>query len=325
MFRSSVLLASVAAVAALAPAVAGASTVSAVPEPGSSFLDTTFRAAAGGSDVTLASVSGVGGVWSDAAQRLRAGLNCTPGAGGTVTCPAGPAVVELGSGDDRLTNAFFAFDLTVRGRAGDDRVTANGNATHVSGGSGDDVLDLRANGGPFGQGDSGDDALRGGYPTNLGATLDGGSGDDLVVGGSHRDLLTGGTGDDQLFSVWGEDGAASGGKGDDVLVDLAASSRLAGFYTMNGDAGDDTLVGGRFDDALNGGPGDDVILAAGDTGLDAITCGTGDDTVYADAGDTVAGDCEHVVLGPAPARPELDEAFAHLAAVFPDVPRSPIS
>ena len=307
----SLLVASLAAALAL-PASAGASTVSAVPEPGTSFFTTTFTAASGpASNATL-----TGTTWTDAGQTLTAGANCASAAG-AVTCPAGNAIVELAGGADRFTNSFYAFDLTVRGRGGDDTITANGNATRVSGGAGEDTLDLRANGGPTGDGDGGDDALRGGYPTNFAAVLNGGADDDLVVGGSHRDTLTGGGGEDQIFTVWGEDGTASGGKGNDVIVNLTASTRLPGFFTAKGDGGSDTIVGGRYDDAVEAGPGDDLVDVSGDEGVDTVSCGTGDDTVYADAGDTIAADCEDVLAGPAPDLPEVDEAVAHLKAAFP--------
>ena len=70
---------------------------------------------------------------------------------------------------------------------------------------------------------------------------------------------------------------------------------------MAGGSGNDTVNGGGGNDLITGGPGDDTI-----------TCGDGTDTVTADAGDTVADDCEETIsprrkparqssdIGPAP-------------------------
>ena len=51
-----------------------------------------------------------------------------------------------------------------------------------------------------------------------------------------------------------------------------------------------------------------------------MTCGDGRDTVYADADDTVAADCEKVRRGPAPELPGLPTAIAHLEETYPDSP-----
>jgi hypothetical protein len=76
---------------------------------------------------------------------------------------------------------------------------------------------------------------------------------------------------------------ASGGSGDDVL-------RTGG--------GADTLDGGDGSDTLSGGAGNDTFQAR-DGAADTLTCGAGSDAGIADAADTLAGDCESVLL-PAP-------------------------
>jgi Ca2+-binding RTX toxin-like protein len=66
--------------------------------------------------------------------------------------------------------------------------------------------------------------------------------------------------------------------------------------TLSGGAGDDTLSGRGGTDRLSGGPGNDTIYARDKT-PDTIDCGSGRDTVYSDAKDTVAGNCEVVHRG----------------------------
>jgi N-acetylglucosamine-6-sulfatase len=95
--------------------------------------------------------------------------------------------------------------------------------------------------------------------TDLADTICGSSRPDRLYGGAESDIIRAGAGDD---GAWGEDG-------------------------------DDRLVGGRGQDRLSGGAGDDTIDAR-DARADRISCGVGVDTVYADALDTSAADCESV-------------------------------
>jgi Ca2+-binding RTX toxin-like protein len=66
--------------------------------------------------------------------------------------------------------------------------------------------------------------------------------------------------------------------------------------SLQGGNGNDTLRGNRGLDTQSGGAGDDFIDTRGDKG-DVVTCGVGNDFVNADAGDTVAADCETVDRG----------------------------
>jgi hypothetical protein len=75
----------------------------------------------------------------------------------------------------------------------------------------------------------------------------------------------------------------------DVLRGTAKADKL------NGKAGNDRLLGLGGNDVLIGGPGNDVLIGGGAN--DTLRCGPGRDTANADAGDTVAPDCE-LVKGP---------------------------
>jgi Ca2+-binding RTX toxin-like protein len=91
--------------------------------------------------------------------------------------------------------------------------------------------------------------------------LDGGSGDDLVVGGAFADDVIGEDGNDRLY----------GGGGDDLVF---------------GDAGRDQLHGGSGADFLLGGGGDDKMF--GDAGDDRLDASHGNDLVHGgDGSDTV--------------------------------------
>ncbi len=105
-------------------------------------------------------------------------------------------------------------------------------------------------------------------------TLNGGSGNDRLVGGDGADQINGGTGADELF---GEEGAdqINGGDENDVI---------------KGDGGDDRLVGGTGSDSLTADAGDDTIVWNNGDGSDPVNeGGPGFDTVEVN-GSATAGD-----------------------------------
>ncbi|SPF80391.1 Hint domain-containing protein [Pseudoprimorskyibacter insulae] len=106
-------------------------------------------------------------------------------------------------------------------------------------------------------------------------TLDGGAGNDTLIGADGNDVLTGGTGNDSLV----------GGDGNDVLTGGADADIL------EGGAGNDTITAGE-DDVVSGGDGDDVVNVSRDDvagGTLIASGGEGGET----AGDTLN------IIGPA--------------------------
>jgi hypothetical protein len=61
-----------------------------------------------------------------------------------------------------------------------------------------------------------------------------------------------------------------------------------------------TIDSGSEPDQIFSGGGPDTINVFNGVAGDNVTCNAGEDTVYADPGDTVAADCEHVLLQPPP-------------------------
>ena len=75
-------------------------------------------------------------------------------------------------------------------------------------------------------------------------------------------------------------GLVDGGEGDDELIGGAAGDTLQGAAdddVLSGNGGNDRLIGGDGNDVLSGGAGDDVLI--GGTGLDVLDGGDGIDTV----------------------------------------------
>jgi Ca2+-binding RTX toxin-like protein len=120
-------------------------------------------------------------------------------------------------------------------------------------------------------GGDGNDTLYGEYPfatpsPYIGSSdyLDGGNGDDLLVGDSGgtyiytrgNDTLLGGNGNDSLFG-YGYNDSLDGGDGNDYLN--GGGPDYAGNNTLLGGIGNDTLLSGNGTDSINGGVGIDVL------------------------------------------------------------------
>ncbi len=181
-----------------------------------------------------------------------------------VKTPGDLNVVDGGAGDDVISTgdeAAYAF-----GGAGDDDITVGEGAAAVFGGDGEDVITGGDGDAAYLDGGAGDDVIQGGDADEIikgGVHVDGTgeSDDDVIDGGAGNDDISGGLGADDL----------SGGDGDDVIdhkgvVDEDSGAERDAFDdhvdneadTLDGGAGDDTLVFDRADTAT-GGEGSDVF------------------------------------------------------------------
>lgn len=156
-----------------------------------------------------------------------AGLNLNPGNDGDRDVD-----VTVSGGE-----ALF---LVANGAGGDDTITAQPGAS--------------IRGGVFSVGGPGNDVLR--APPGTGAIIEGGSGNDVIIGSRKSDLLDGEGGNDRV----------------------------------SGRAGADDITGGRGTDRLSGGSGRDDINSR-DSKRDSVSCGPGRDRVKADRRDHLRG-CE---------------------------------
>ena len=100
-----------------------------------------------------------------------------------------------------------------------------------------------------------------------GDPIDGGKGDDRLVGTNVAETISGGNGDDTLIGREGDD-LLRGGSGDDIL---------------KGNGGNDQLSAGSGNDVLNGGDGRDILEGWSDN--DRLTGGSGADTFIFHSGD----------------------------------------
>jgi hypothetical protein len=89
----------------------------------------------------------------------------------------------------------------------------------------------------------------------------------------------------------------NGDDGNNILIGTDRSDVIRGFGgddVIRGRGGNDVLIGGLGDDTLVGGRGNDTIDAVDGSGGDFVVCGSGFDKVRADVGDIVSTNCEDV-------------------------------
>ncbi len=219
----------------------------------------------------------------------------------------GNDLLDGGSGDDTLVGGtMYGSDSSgndtliggtgndyLAGGTGNDTLMGGGNDDTLHGDDGNDLLDggpgndlaYGGNGNDTLQGGAGKDQIFGEYGND---TLIGGEGNDALWGANGQDKLYGGAGDDLLTSYDGGDyfdgGAGNdtfsvycgtdspstvfGGDGNDYIACGASYGATLGAI-VNGDGGDDKVVGSDLADTITGGEGSDTIAGAG-----------GDDLIY---------------------------------------------
>jgi len=161
-------------------------------------------------------------------------------------------VVSGGRGDDAITLRINAADRTKLSveipsspSSGGDFSLDRFESIEVSGGTGDDVINI--------------DETNGVFTNTKKTTLDGEDGNDIIVGGSGPERLVGAGGDDTIFA--GRDAVTvSGGAGNDTLLSSASAERL------DGGAGDNIAVAAIVS-SFSGG----VVTIFGDNAPNTLT------------------------------------------------------
>ena len=160
--------------------------------------------------------------------------------------------------DADLTAGSFSQFVEFVGNDGNSNVSgAVGlNASGYTGGDGDDIFTDDGSLGGALNGGEGNDTLIGGVGSN---NIDGGEGDDVLSGGGGNNNLSGGEGNDTLFAQDGS-GNLNGGEGDDVI--------FAGLNTtfVEGGSGTDSMIlpeGSTFTPFFPGSAGGNVTLPNG--------------------------------------------------------------
>jgi Ca2+-binding RTX toxin-like protein len=168
-----------------------------------------------------------------------------------------------------VENLYLVGAIKGNGNSGANTIVGYGSDKHtINGGVGNDYL----------VGGTGVDIIDGGADNDY---IYGNDGADSLSGDGGLDTLIGGSGNDTLIGGDGADYLEGGDDNDSLSGGLAADTILGGNGndTLNGDDGADYLNGGAGNDSLDGGEGNDVLDGSGDaTGTDTFAGGNGDDT-----------------------------------------------
>ena len=182
----------------------------------------------------------------------------------------------------------------------------------VNGGEGDNKIDL-GDVGPENfpnvenveiNGGAGNDKIIG---SGFDDTIDGGAGNDSINGGAGNDEIDGGSGEDELDGGAGNDWI-NGGTGEDWIYGMAGNDRINGgdhLDIINGGAGNDIIHGGAGNDHIEGGAGTDTIF--GENGRDIIRSGDGTDFIDGGADhDVINGGAGNDVINGGPGKDYID-------------------
>ncbi|MBI1314193.1 S8 family serine peptidase [bacterium] len=201
----------------------------------------------------------------------RAGTNPQTASPGSATATITVNAVDLvvAASDDDITISQVDGQLDVE-RNGTSDAAYNGipaaavRSIVVTAGAADNVLDLSG--------------VRGTTFTfgTVAVTIDGGDGNDRILGSAFADIINCGAGNDSVFADAGDD-TIHGNDGDDSLLGNSGDD------LMFGDAGADMLFGGAGKDRLDGGADDDMVFGQGGAG-DTVTGGAGNDTLDGGSG-----------------------------------------
>ena len=178
-----------------------------------------------------------------------------------------PYVGIRGTDDDNHIIGHQKDSVSIYGGAGDDVLKGR----WLDGDSGDDILTAIGTKRYFLEGGVGNDRLVG---SEVGGQLDGGLGRDILIGGSSKDLLNGGSGSDILSGGMDRFYFVPGG-GQDRITDLEVGDMLI-LYDVDPVLFSQAAVGGNYE--IRYGNGDRLTIE----GLEGIECreGTVKDIVH---------------------------------------------
>ncbi len=202
----------------------------------------------------------------------------------STTTADGQTLVEAPLGD---TSLEFTFTATETGVQEIGIISTASNALYnvalasvespvLNGGSGNDEL----------VGTAGDDEIYGGKGSDL---ISGGDGEDYIDGGRQSDEIYGGAQSDKIYGGVGND-LINGDEGEDLIFGGSGNDEILGGMDndvifgdhgkdkLSGGSGNDELFGGASNDRLSGNSGDDDLY--GGKGNDKLSGGSGNDELY---------------------------------------------
>lgn len=218
----------------------------------------------------------------------------------------GNDVINAGAGNDLLDGG--AGDDILRGEEGDDKLIGGPGSDVLDGGAGIDTADYSdETEGVYvnladGTGTHADETAEGGVSEDTLINIEnveGGAGDDVLLGGLSEDLLTGGAGADYIDGGEGVDAVSYADQAEGVTVTLTDDGSEVAGTSSEGDTllNVENVIGSDSDDVISGNSSDNIIK--GGEGNDILRGGGGSDTLDGGAGSDVlvGGDEADVLLG----------------------------
>ena len=190
---------------------------------------------------------------------------------------SGDDVLDGGAGADRFYGGPGADRITYRGS--DAAVTVDledgtGEGGHAEG---DVIVDVENI-----EGSDYDDTLTGHDGANR---LEGGDGNDSLLGQGDHDVLQGGAGADRLDGGEGTDTVVYRNSNEAVTVNLSDATATGGHAAGDVIVAIENVEGSNYDDVLRGSNGANRLL--GGSGNDELHGSEGDDQIFGDSGDDV--------------------------------------
>ena len=182
---------------------------------------------------------------------------------------AANSLIDTGADNDYIFNSSVSANTTINGGAGNDRIINNGARVMIDGGNGDDYINNNNGYDTAKQvtlnGDAGNDSL---YSSGVDVLINGGADNDYIH--IYRNTMNG----DNVYSSGSH--TVNGGAGNDSVVNYSSKSKL------NGDAGNDFIKNFGEKVTINAGTGNDSISLSSDSSNNLITYANGDgnDIIY---------------------------------------------
>ncbi|MDA7424685.1 M10 family metallopeptidase C-terminal domain-containing protein [Thalassococcus lentus] len=179
-------------------------------------------------------------------------------------------VQVVGNEGVRITGS--AATETLIGGDGDDTIQSMGGLDSINGGAGNDELYASEFALTYVEGGAGDDTLIGGFGND---TLDGGGGADVIDGGDGYDIASYASADRSVRVDLQNPAISFNDAAGDMFISIEEFQTGDGIDQLRGDAGDNIFRTGGVSDRLYGRAGDDMLF--GEAGADAFYGGLGAD------------------------------------------------
>ena len=190
-------------------------------------------------------------------------------ANGKYPTVSGNGAVISGSELNDMIDNYYAENVKITSRAGNDEIDNSGDKVTISGGDGDDIIHNTGTDVMISGGDDNDRIHNYGDNANN-VTIDGGKGNDYISNSYASNVtINGGTGDDSIYNDDGDNVTISSGAGNDSIYNNSESDSV----TIDGGIGNDTIENRGSNVLIKYTGGNDSIYCLNETSTLQIASG----------------------------------------------------